>query len=354
MTEAEFEDLLQRYLDGTSQPGERELIEQWSNQLGEPENFVLPPTEREQVRAAMWRQIEHLTQGRSGNGPTDHTLTGKELHHSTSFWRMPVVRWLAAALLILGVALAVVLPQTWKSTLAPSTMAVEWTQHHNKGKKTELLTLSDGSRVTLFPGSSLHYRPGLIGSRREVRLQGEAFFQVAKNPDRPFLVYTDQLVTTVLGTSFRVKAYAGRKNEVAVQEGRVSVQLRRGADLSATPVQPATEGVILLPNQQVMYSALTPRPLRKQLVQNPVVLVPQTFTFDKQPVSKVLQALEKAYGVELVYDEAKVANCTITITFYQESESLYDRLDVLSKALGASYSLADNARILFHSDGCTP
>lgn len=348
MTEAEFEELLQRYLDGTSRPGERALIEQWSNQLGEPENLVLPPTQHEQVRAAMWQQIEHLTQDSLSNTPPV-----KELHPSTSLWRMPVMRWVAAALLVVGVALAIVLPQKWESAPVPSTTAVEWTQHHNKGKNIELLTLADGSRVTLSPGSSLQYRAGLAGPRREVRLQGEAFFQVAKNPDAPFLVYTDQLVTTVLGTSFRVKAYAGHKNEVAVHEGRVSVQLRRGADLSATPAQPAAEGIILLPNQRVAYSALTPRPLRKQLVQNPAILTPQTFTFDKQPVSKVLQALEKAYGVEIIYDEAKLVNCTITITFYQESESLYDRLDVLSKALGASYSPADNARILFHSDGCT-
>ncbi|UOR05204.1 FecR domain-containing protein [Hymenobacter aerilatus] len=348
MTEAEFESLLQRYLDGTSRPGERELIEQWSNQLGEPDNLVLPPNEREQARAAMWRQIEHLTQDN-----LDSTLPTEGLRHSVSFWRTPPARWIAAAVLMIGVALAVVLPPKWHLTSVPATTAVKWTQHRNGGKKAELLTLMDGSRVTLSPGSSLKYRHGLAGSRREVRLRGEAFFQVAKNPNKPFLVYTDQLVTTVLGTSFRVKAYAGRKNEVAVQEGRVSVQLRRGANLSATPIQPATESIILLPNQQVVYSALTPRPLRKQLVQNPVILAPQTFTFDKQPVEKVLQALEKAYGVEIVYDQAKLANCTITITFYQEAESLFDRLDVLSKALGASYSTADNARILFQSDGCT-
>jgi len=342
MTEADFEDLLQRYLDGTSRPGERELIEQWSNQLGEPENLILPPTEHEKARAAMWRQIEHLTQDSN-----DNTI----LQHSASFWRTAVIRWVAAAVLVVGVALAVILPKKWKPT--SPTAPVDWTQHHNTGKQPYLLTLTDGSRISLSPGSSIRYRPGLAGARREVRLHGEAFFQVAKNPDRPFLVYTDQLVTTVLGTSFWVRAYKNRRNEVAVQEGRVSVQLRRGADLSATPAQPATEGIVLQPNQRVMYSALTPRPLRKQLVSNPIVLEPQTFTFDKQPVSKVLQTLEKAYGVEIIYDQAKLANCTVTITFYQESESLYDRLDVLSKALGASYAAADNAQILFHSNGCT-
>jgi type II secretory pathway component GspD/PulD (secretin) len=115
-------------------------------------------------------------------------------------------------------------------------------------------------------------------------------------------------------------------------------------------VQPAAKGVLLLPNQQVAYSTLTPHALHKQLVANPVVLAPQVFTFEKQPVIEVLQALEKAYGVSILYDKKKLAGCTVTVTFYQES--LYEKLDVLSRALGASYSVADNAQLQFHSNGC--
>ncbi|MDF7815064.1 FecR family protein [Hymenobacter sp. YC55] len=349
MTEAEFEDMLQRYLDGTSRPGERELVELWSNQLGAPENVRLPRSEHEQVRVAMWRQIEHLTNDANENVAP----TGRVLQHPASFWHAPVVRWVAAVLLLIGAALVAVLPHKWQSETATSasTAASSWVQHRNAGKQVQLLTLADNSRITLYPGSSLQYKSGLAGPRREVKLKGEAFFQVAKNPARPFLVYTDQLVTTVLGTSFRVKAYAGRKNEVAVHEGRVSVQIRQGAELSATPVRPATRGVVLLPNQQVEYSALAPRPLRKKLVANPLVLAPLTLTFEKQPVSKVLEALEKSYGVDIAYNQSKLINCTITVTFYQES--LYEKLDMLCTALGASYSPTDNARIQFDSNGCS-
>ncbi|TVT41596.1 DUF4974 domain-containing protein [Hymenobacter setariae] len=340
MTESDFEAIHQRYLDGTSRPGERELIEQWSRQLGSPENVTLPRDEHEQVRTAMWRQIEVLARGASA---ADNS---RVLQHPASFWRMPMMRWAAAVLLLVGATLAVLLPQRRQT----HTAALAWVQQQNAGQQPQVITLADHSRVTLYPGSSLQYRTGLLGARREVRLKGEAFFQVAKNPARPFLVYTEQLVTTVLGTSFRVKAYLGRPNEVAVQEGRVSVQLRHNADLSATPVQPAAEGVLLLPNQQVAYSALAPRSLQKKLVANPIVVAPQVFTFEKQPVIKVLQSLEKAYGVTILYDKNKLASCTITVTFYQES--LYEKLDMLSQALGASYSSVDNAQIRFRSNGC--
>jgi transmembrane sensor len=347
MTEAEFEDMHQRYLDGTSRPGEREVVEQWSRQLGSPEDLILPLAEREQVRAAMWSQIKNLTQGDSDSVAG----RGRVLQHPASFWHMPVVRWAAAILLLVGAALAMLLPRQQQRAALAQTAASDWVQQRNTSAQAHVLMLADGSRVTLYPGSNLQYQPGLGGARRVVRLKGEAFFKVAKNPARPFLVYTEQLVTTVLGTSFRVKAYAGRPNEVAVQEGRVSVQVRRGAKLSATPAQPAAGGVVLLPNQQVAYSALVPRPLHKDLVANPLVLAPQAFTFEKQPVVKVLQALEKAYGVDILYDQRKLAGCTVTVTFYQES--LYEKLDVLSKALGASYSATKNAQIQFNSSGCS-
>lgn len=347
MTEAEFEAMHQRYLDGTSRPGERELIEQWSQQLGEPENLVLPTAEHEEVRAAMWHQIKEQTLGDTADNEPD---TGRILQHPAS-WRAPTVRWAAAAvLLLLAVALAVLVPRQ-RQLASPATIAsTDWVQQRNTGQQTQVLTLADKSRVTLYPGSSLQYHLGLAGSRREVRLKGEAFFQVAKNPARPFLVYTEQLVTTVLGTSFRVKAFVGRTNEVAVEEGRVSVQLRRGANLGATPAHPAARGLLLLPNQQVAYSALAPRQLHKKLVDNPLVLAPQVFTFEKQPVIKVLQALENAYGVDILYDQRKLASCTVTVTFYQES--LYEKLEVLSKALGASYSATNDAQIRFTSNGC--
>jgi transmembrane sensor len=348
MTESEFEDMHQRYLDGTSRPGERELVEQWSQQLGLPENLTFLSAEHEQVRAAMWRQIKYFTLGNSANSAA---TTSRILQPPAFFWHTPVVRWAAAVALLLGATLAVVLPRHLQLATLAAPAATNWVQQRNTGQQSQLVILADSSRVTLYPGSSLQYQPRLAGPRREVRLQGEAFFQVASNPARPFLVYTDQLVTTVLGTSFRVKAYVGRANEVAVQEGRVSVQLRRGANLSATPAQPAAGGLLLLPNQQVAYAPLTPHLLRKRLVANPLVLAPQTFTFEKQPVGKVLQALEKAYGVDILYDQNKLAGCTVTVTFYQES--LYEKLEVLSKALGASYSPTDNAQIRFYSDGCT-
>lgn len=344
MTESEFAEMLQRYLDGRSRPGERQLVERWSERLGRRENLRLPPQEQTAVRAAIWRRLErHLN-------PPAAAAGGRVLEHPASFWRAPPLRWAAAALLVLALSLAGLLrhpPQP--GPLAGGAPAPEEMRHTNSTGRPQLVALLDGTRVRLYPGSTLTYRTGLAGPRREVQLVGKAFFQVHKDPAHPFLVYTNTVLTTVLGTSFLVQAYPGHEATVAVREGRVSVQARAVAQLAATPAHPAPTGVVLLPNQQVVYSPAV-RQLRKGLVEQPVVLRPQLFEFRKRPVGEVLAALEKAYGVDIVYDQARLAHCTVTIAFYDES--LFEKLSLLCKTLGASYQQTDEARILFQSAGC--
>ncbi|OUJ75297.1 hypothetical protein BXP70_04585 [Hymenobacter crusticola] len=344
MTQAEFEALLQRYLDGRSRPGERQLVEKWSEQLGQEENLVLDRSMHEEVRTAMWQRIMQLTADEEIAEPVEEMPV---IARPLSFWQGQASRWAAAAVLVLSLGLGWWLLQRHqqKADLA----SVKWVRQINKLQYEQDITLQDGSHVLLYPGSRLQYKEGLAGTRREVYLTGQAFFNVTKNPARPFLVYTDKVVTTVLGTSFLVTAYANKEAKVAVREGKVAVQPRQGAQLDATPAQPTFKGVVLLPNQQVVYSA-EGNHLDKELVAKPAALTSQPLDFKKRPVAEVLAALEKVYGVNIVYDPAKLRECTITIAF--DNEPLFEQLDILCKALNASYKRADDAQIIFESTGC--
>ncbi|GGF12521.1 FecR family protein [Hymenobacter cavernae] len=347
MTQAEFESLLQRYLDGQSRPGEQQLVEKWSEQLGQEENLILDRSLHEEVRAEMWRRIVQLTDGEE----QEELVETPVLMRPLSFWRTQASRWAAAAVFVLSMGLGWWLLQRHQrnTELATLTAASQWLDQVNTLQQAQTLDLVDGSRVTLYPGSHLRYQVGLTGARREVHLTGQAFFKVAKNPARPFLVYTDKVITTVLGTSFIVTAYTGNEARVAVREGRVAVQARKGAQLNATPAHPNFNGVVLLPNQQAVYSTKTQH-LEKELVTKPVILAAQVLDFKKRPVTEVLAALEKAYGVNIVYDPIKLRECTITIAF--DDGPLFEQLDVLCKALNGSYKRADDAQIIFESTGC--
>ncbi|QKG58248.1 FecR family protein [Hymenobacter sp. BRD128] len=345
MTEAEFHSVLQRYLDGRCTPQERALVEQWYDHLDQAEEVAQPAPGQAAVEDAIWQR---LMQDRAGKQPKPATRVRRR---PATFWQKPRFQRVAAALLLaagLGVLpyAARLREQPRPSAVAP---AHGWTRRHNPTQVVENFQLPDGSAIALHPGSSLRYATAFAGPRRDVYLTGEAFFKVTKNPARPFLVFTNHLVTTVLGTSFRVKAYTGSKETyVAVREGKVAVQARHNAHLEATPASPAAAGVLLLPNQQVVYSAAK-RYLKKELVDKPVVLAPQVFEFEERPVTEVLTALEKAYGVDIGYDKAKLAGCTVSITFYDEP--LFEKLGLLCKSLGAYYTLADT-QIIIHSTGC--
>ncbi|MBO0360074.1 FecR domain-containing protein [Hymenobacter sp. BT186] len=342
MTEAEFQNLLQRYLDNQCTAQERALVERWYERLDEPTGIHLQSQNQEAVEDAIWQRLR--------GEMVPEPASGRVVQHPASFWKTAPVKWIAA-LLVLGVALRFLLPATklpdfLGSTPAPATA---WTLRTNQTQQIQRFALPDNSQITLHPGSSLRYQTAFSGPKREVYLQGEAFFKVSKNKRRPFLVLTKQVVTTVLGTSFRVKAYAGSSEaSVAVREGKVAVQKRDEAQLDATPTHPAAAGVLLLPNEQVVYSVAS-RHLKKQLVTKPALLLPQSFEFEERPVPEVLAALEKAYGVDIVYDEAKLAGCTVSISF--TNESLFEKLGLLCKSLGATYTLSD-AQIRFNSKGC--
>ena len=344
MTETEFYQLLQRYLDGRCTPAERAQVAQWYDRLQEQEQLAAPMPSQQAVEAAIWQRLR-LDPAAPKPAPRVRRLL-------PDLWRQPQLRWAAGlGLLVLGLGGLLPYAQHWRGDAGPTATNSEagWTRHRNTTQQAQLLQLPDASRVTLQPGSSLRYTTALAGPRRQVYLEGEAFFQVHKNPARPFLVFTSQVVTTVLGTSFDVKAYPGRAQAlVAVREGKVSVQPRETAQLDATPTHPAKLGVLLLPNQQVVYSVASRR-LKKELVDQPAVLVPQAFEFEERPVAEVFAALEKAYGVPIYYDQQKLAGCTVSITFYDEP--LFEKLGLLCKSLGAYYTLADT-QITIHSAGC--
>ena len=160
-------------------------------------------------------------------------------------------------------------------------------------------------------------------------------------------VLTAQLETTVLGTSFTVRAYPGQAEAaVMVRTGRVRVV--PSAVLKTQRPGPAPAGILLLPNQQVVYSPAV-RELRRELVAQPAVLQPRALTFTERPVAEVLTSLQTAYGVPILYDGAALTSCTVSLAFGQES--LDDKLTLLCKTLGATYERA-NEKIIFRSRGC--
>lgn len=277
-------------------------------------------------------------------------------HHSNT--RRPIVwfrqaeagKWMAiAALLIIVFALALyfipVRPEHSKTAVIKKKPVgnILIVSH----KTSRFIHLPDGSSVVLKPGSSLVYPVAFNTSKREVTLAGEAFFEVKRNLKQPFLIQSGEMTTRVVGTSFTVRAYKAESSfKVTVNTGKVRVQARSK--------EKAVNDVLLLANQQLTFyrkkiALVKEKPAeRRSAVQQTIA---EQFEFNETPIPEVIGRLEKAYQVDIVYDEQRMENCTLTASLY--NDPLYEKLAVICKAIGASLTVS-GGNIEISGDGCSP
>ncbi len=214
------------------------------------------------------------------------------------------------------------------------------------------VVLSDGSTVTLEPGSQLYYPPRFEGRARRVYLKGEGFFEVAKNPGQPFLVYTGASVVRVVGTSFRVKASGQKPDQIAVRTGRVLVYSYRDFEKAGSNERALAEkALVLLPNEQVILAEH--QPLHKVPVQHAAdmaaIIAPQELIYDDRVVTEVLAHMATLYGVEIDYNRMAMSRCKITASF--RDESLEERLRNICDAIGAEFKM-ENGKIVVSGQPC--
>jgi len=153
---------------------------------------------------------------------------------------------------------------------------------------TTSLTLSDGTEVLLSANSQLEYNPSFSADKREVKLTGEARFNVAKDAQRPFIVHTEQIQTQVLGTVFDVKAYPQARPDVTLYEGRVEVSLNG--------VSPR----LMQPGEQAFLNKKGKLQLEKASEETGKWAEGE-FAFDNRELMAVMQEIGSWYNISVVF-----------------------------------------------------
>lgn len=315
-------------------------------EIHEVETLTIPPESFQKN----WKQIKNKTG--IASSPT------KTLTHSTKKfnWRYLVAASLIGCLMILGVTFFQQQPSTDLTNNRPiPTSHIQWLEVKNTTAIAKTLQLEDGSTVTLESFSSLKYPTQFVKKQREVILKGEAFFEIARDTSKPFVVYANETITKVLGTSFTIKAFEGEQEvEVAVKTGKVAVY----ANVNSLPkriikekekfVIRANDEQILIPipnkklevtpNQRVVFNKVK-ADMQKTVAKLPLPIKPvkqlPKFRFNNEPVSEVLKVLGEAYRLELEFEEENLANCLITTTL--EDVSLFDKLNIICRGMGLTY-----------------
>ena len=201
-----------------------------------------------------------------------------------------------------------------------------------RGQKSVML-LADGTKVWLNADTKLTYAKN-FGEHdlREVYLEGEAFFEVMSDPDKPFIVHTSELNIKVLGTSFNVKSYAEDGHiETTLVEGKVEVDKRR--------VPSGSEGkVILKPNQRATFSKESHDIDVEEVVADEAVAWRRDrLVFKSESLSEVIKQLERWYNVKIHVENAEDLSCPLTANI--EKESLSTVLDLLAVTHNISFTI---------------
>lgn len=292
------------------------------------------------TQAEVWRRIQ--------------SSTALPVTQPARIWR-PWYSWAAAIVFSVGFGWVILnnLKQGAPSLAKTDTADPEYVQHINNADVPKTIILSDGTSIILHPQTVLEYPRTFGPDTREVHLKGEAFFEVTRDPNRPFLVQAGEIVTRVLGTSFTVRNVEGEDNVmVQVKTGKVSVFMATEMDRRTRNSQQPIDGVVLMPNQQVLYERIEMK-MTKSLVENPSVLIPlprREFEFSDAPIRDVFYAIEQAYGVDIVFDEEALSSCYLNASL--TDVPLYDKLKLICRGINTTYEIIDS-HIIIYGKGCS-
>jgi transmembrane sensor len=226
------------------------------------------------------------------------------------------------------------------------------------GSRTRTI-LPDGSTVWLNAGSSLSYTQGLPGEKREVTLEGEAYFDIVKRAGRPFIVHTKEINVHVLGTAFNVKSYPGDKIvETTLIRGLVSITRNTNAKEGPVYLKPHQKFVLSVDQNKELKlpssnNSNPPKPSRiKELFvmnidssidvsrQLETAWVYNRLEFRGDTFEELAKKLERWYNIHVRFEDEQVKQLTFNGSL--ENETVEQAFNALQSAVPFKFSINEN------------
>jgi ferric-dicitrate binding protein FerR (iron transport regulator) len=310
------DELLIRCLEGIADDAEYEHAWQWVHQS--PENRTYYGKLRDAwIAAGLLKPVYAIRQRQVWLRLEQKLQPEKVLGKSV---RMKILKWAAAAAIVV---FAYILGTQTSATHENMEIAKgEYTIEAPKGGKS-VMTLIDGSKVWLNAGSVLHFDKSFGEQNRNLALQGEAYFEVARDAGRPFMVETSGITIAALGTAFNVKAYPEDDQiETTLVSGSVRIETNAQSKTKAGPV-------VLEPNQKVVFCKN-----RQSISVHTNVDVEVSVSWkDKRWIVQGEQLgvfaniIERKYDVEVIFEDRELEQYRISATLEEETiEQLFNAI----------------------------
>ena len=194
------------------------------------------------------------------------------------------------------------------------------------------IVLTDGTKVFLNAGSEIYYPVAFSGDQREVGLKGEAYFEVAPNPEQPFIVEAGGIQTRVLGTSFNIQAYRNEKSVyTTLLTGSIRVAVADGGD--AVVLTPGREAIWEKGSGAIQVEAVN--------AEDAIAWRYGNFIFEEEDIEVVMRMLSRWYEVEFVFDGGRKEKHTFSGRMSKD-ESLDTVLETIELAGGPEFRREGN------------
>ena len=207
------------------------------------------------------------------------------------------------------------------------------------GETTEI-TLPDGTTVFMGPKSRLSYPEKFDRGTREVSLEGEAFFDVTKNPEQPFIIHSGDVSTRVLGTSFKVEACSGSLLNVAVVTGKVEVSRQNKENEEKVLA-------VLTPGKQVRYdSAAQTAEVNNFTIQDVTQWKEGRLMFRGATFKDIMLSLERWYDVRITAENPQWEDKKIQLVVNGKAP-IADALETIRQTTGLNYRIKNNEIVMY-------
>jgi len=322
-----IEALLDRYQKGETSQEENELVENWLKENNNPNSqwHHFNESQKDQWLTNVFGQIQD---GIQANEPKVIVMPPR-----TRIWRYIAG---TAAVLAIGFTLYLEWPAL-QNRLYPAQL----TALNIPANRQKQIALTDGSKVWINSNSQLSYPKQFTGKTREVYLSGEAYFDIQHDADKPFIIHTGKIITTVLGTAFDIKEdKISHTIKVTVTRGKVSV-----ADGNK-------QLGVLTPNQQISFNLLNSKSTQYQVDANQAIAWQKTeLHFEDISFAEAASQLQQRFNVKINFSNDKVKNCRFTGTALK-GEKLDRILKVICAFNKATYETKADGSILIDGAGC--
>jgi transmembrane sensor len=328
------EELIARFLRNEVNEHERAAVITYL-QSSAPDDVVA-----EAIFERSWEQEDDRT---GGSSPVsyEHLQSRLNIPKQKTYIHRPAVYRMAASFLLLAACIYGVTTY-WQHVLNIIDPVHYVTRETYAGQRMEF-NLPDGSHIILNAGSKITYPDKFRDGKRDISLQGEAFFKVVRDEKKPFIVRTGHMRTQVLGTSFNIHAYPNEQTmRVSVLTGKVAVSLYKDS-IDSVPRQQQ----LLTVNEQVFFDRRTGAFEKQYVSAAPFVAWTEgKLILRNASFQEIAHTLERWYNIKIELHSAAGEGCRFTANF-GESTTLRDVLEMLRITNHIQYSIEANSVKLY-------